>query len=65
MFEVQERDVAILSTYLFIPYENQLIKASKGENLKKKYGILSGNQDGGIGRHTAPPCTTKRRTTTI
>ena len=23
------------------------------------------SQDGGVGRHTVPPCTTKRRTTTI
>lgn len=29
MFEVPEKHVAILSTYLVIPYENQLIKASK------------------------------------
>ena len=30
----------------------------------KKLRQTSG-QDGGVGRHTVPPCTTKRRTTTI
>ena len=35
------------------------------EQIKKLWYIfLTYGQDGGIGRHTLPPCTTKRRTTT-
>ena len=30
----------------------------------KKLILGTSGQDGGIGRHTVPPCTTKRRTTT-
>ena len=34
------------------------------KNYLKTHNII-GKQDGGVGRHTAPPRTTKRRTTTI
>ena len=36
------------------------------ENLQRKPQplFLTSSQDGGVDRHTAPPCTTKRRTTT-
>ena len=32
--------------------------------VKGVYGIWTSSQDGGVGRHTVPPCTTKRKTTT-
>ena len=44
-----------------------IIKKKKGESknihIKKMVGWTSG-QDGGVDRHTVPPYTTKRRTTT-
>ena len=46
------------------------IISSRSDEVSNWGGITNGErrasgQDGGIGRHTAPPCTTKRRTKTI
>ena len=43
---------------------NQGKAGEKGALLRSCCWRTSG-QDGGVGRHTVPPCTTKRRTTTI
>ena len=40
-----------------------LIRVEKSKRVIEK--INKPDQDGGVGRHTAPPCTTKRRKTTI
>ena len=55
-----------INGYLRLPSKlfNPLNKKIKNRSFVQEFRIWTSSQDGGVGRHTAPHCTTKRRTTT-